>query len=292
MWERICRFSTDVPHLKPLHDDVDPCAIDKAQSVALRRYGGLLGWHSMRLGSAGGRRVLDRSMRCSLGCISRGAPRYMLYDTACALRRFARHHRRALKHHVCTNPEHALFMPEVIRETHAELRGVNTHTCEVMKMAPATYKVFLLIICHWYNNMVMGVSDRGVRPRFRQPRSNSNAALPRDVPATQDRAPAAKSEDPVPRAARQVRLFRNPNGVGTFGASKLHWDEDASSLRPSCRGVLKPSLPHSVHVAVKDIEYLQHFGFGFAVHLPADRGEVCTICARALLSSRGGGNGA
>lgn len=234
--------------------------------------------------------------------------RFAIYDNACALARFARHPGRRdrteaakslasltyvldsfhrANHTACLDEEHPFFLPEVQRERHPELNGVNSQTAEqffawadpfvrsTSSMTPAVFEAFLLILVHLYNTTVCVQPSRRHR-RHRPappPRTPSAPAQPR-----QDRGGEPNSQVPM------LHFRRNPHGVGFWGGGKFHWCPDPLATRPPCKIVTCATLPENVRVAAHDTDFRPDVGF--VLTLAGVQYQVCRAC---VLQARAAG---
>lgn len=313
--------------------DVNPCGIDKCRAVPKRRYGGLLvvtlgcGRVVMAVPVAGGESLTQ--IYAALSEMVRACPgriRFVFYDNACALARYARHSsRRHLtplcstmaelifvldslhvnNHTACLDANHPLYMPEVVREQYVALHGVNSQTSEqcyswldrlcpsVGNMTPAVYRTFATIIAHLFNRMVLGGAQAMSRPlrvrqSARQSDTRTGSAGSQDC-ASEAQPPGGGDEPtPVPDSPPSLVFRRNPHGVGVWGAGKFHWIQEDSSLRPPCKRVWTRSLSQVLHVSREECSITKGLSY-FLLH-DSDRFELCSDCARAVLRTLPGAN--
>ena len=121
--------------------------------------------------------------------VNKRSVQFVFYDNACALARFSRMPSRSGgtdisrrladlvlvldsfhigNHTACVDPDNSLYMPEVLRNQHGEIQDVNTQSCEqffawiddlcpiAYSMTPAVYKMFVLLVSHWFNELICG----------------------------------------------------------------------------------------------------------------------------------------
>ena len=304
-------YDTMEAALQQQPDEANPCGIDKCTSVPQRRYGGLLvatlpcGRVCAQMPLANAESLTQvYALLSMLSCHDQHPLRYVMYDNACALARYARHPCRAGRtltsqamaaftyvldgfhrhnHTACLDPGHAMFLPEVRRESHPELQGVNSQTAEQFfawadafvpgcsAMAPAVFRTFMLILAHWYN---LRVCD-AVPSRSRKTRTQSPG--PRAAASTSPRVPVGE--------APRLRLRRNPYGVGYWGAGKFHWLRDSDAPRPPCAVVCFATLPQEVTVAATDVVWEPQIN-GFVFEHAGGKSEICRRCASAMRAQR------
>ena len=315
-------FDTDEPAMRLQPTEPNPCGINKADVQPRRKYGGLL-ISTLPCGRVCGATPLAHAesltqvyaLMSSLHELSPDRLRFVFYDNACALARYARHPGRAQRtqaavalsqltyvldsfhvanHSACLDPNSSYHLPEVLRGQHPQLSGVNSQTAEqffawvdpfvrsVVGMTPAVFEVFLLLLTHVYNISICGSSSRPFKPRPRQrpqPPSIPRRAAPEDgAPAPEARPSSPPTSAPPPPTAT---LRRNPNGVGLWGAGKYHWQpDDASATRPPCKIVEFSTLSESRATSLDLVQFLPQIGYVLVT--PDGKHELCKLCARAM----------
>ena len=306
---------TENEELKIQSDDVNPCSIDKVLSVPCRRYGGLLvatlpcGRVVGMVPLAGGESLAQVSSLLST-LVNRGRRfKYVFYDNACALARYTRHPLRCSRteeakrlaqltyvldglhhdnHTACLDKTHKLYMPEVSRDCHQELLGVNSQTCEQFfswsdsfayvthNMHPIIFRTYLRIVAHWFNILVLDNIPEKMKATVHR----------RSIKArNQSKSKKEEAQDGVvvsdaPESPTVVTLRRNPDGVGLFGAGKFHWISREVDDRPLCKKVWNRSLSEKRDVEASNISFLS--GNMCQVILPEGKSDVCVLCARNL----------
>eukprot|EP00435_Cladocopium_sp_Y103_P036568 s1012_g9.t1 len=262
-------WDTDEPAMRQQPDEVNPCGIDKAGTQPRRK-------STLPCGRVCGATPLAHAESLTqvyalMATLHDSAPsrmKYILYDNACALARYARHPLRATRtaaavtlagltyvldsfhaanHTACLDSTSSYYLPEVSRNRHAELRGVNSQTAEqffawvdpfvrsVVNMTPAVFEVFLLLITHFYNTTICGPSARTPQPR--------------------------------------VNFRRNPHGVGFWEAGKYHWEMDPAAPRPPCKIVGHATLTERLQESVDAVHFLPQVGY--VIVNPAGKHELC-----------------
>ena len=184
-------FDTSQVELRLLPDDDNPCGLDKSHAPR-RRYGGLL-VATLPCGRVVGLKRITggeslTQVYALLAEICKQRPvKYVIYNNACALARHVRNPVRSVRtatatliasmtfvidrfhngnHTACLDPAHAQYLPEVDIERYDNLREVNSATQEqfnswidrysyvVAKMHPVTYRIYVLLVAYWYNEMI------------------------------------------------------------------------------------------------------------------------------------------
>eukprot|EP00438_Fugacium_kawagutii_P019339 Skav202390 [mRNA] locus=scaffold1406:411525:413741:- [translate_table: standard] len=312
-------WDTNEPALQQQPDELNPCGIDKTHIQPRRKYGGLL-VSTLPCGRVCGATPLAHAESLTqvyalLSTLHATAPQrleYVFYDNACALARYARHTVRATRtpasialagltyvldsfhvanHTACVNPSSPHHLPEVLREQHAALAGVNSQTAEqffswadpfvrsVVNMTPAVFEVFLLLVTHFYNTMICASTVPMGRRRGtgRRPASSRAPSRRADIAGP---ASVSSDHDVLPERAPAVRFVRNPHGVGFWGAGKYHWQPDAEAPRPPCNIVDKITLTETVEVDIDVVEFMPRVGY--IMVNAGGKHELCKVCARAL----------
>ena len=310
-------WDTDEPAMRPQPDELNPCGIDKADTQPRRKYGGLL-VSTLPCGRICGATPLAHAESLTqvyalLSTLQSTAPerlQYILYDNACALARYARHPMRATRtpaaiqlagltyvldsfhvanHTACLDPTSAHYLPEVSRERHAALQGVNSQTAEqffswvdpfvrsVVNMSPAVFEAFLLLVTHFYNTTICGPALHAARARPHRTRP-ARAQRASRAPATgAGEHTADELADPPPP---RMTFRRNPHGVGFWGAGKYHWQVDPVAPRPPCKIVDNITLTETLEESVDAVDFLPQVGYVIVTAM--GKHELCKVCARAM----------
>ena len=143
------------------------------------------------------------------------------------------------------------------------------------KMHPVIYRIFLRLVTHWYNVLVLD-NQVGAKSSYR--RRQQSRRPPTNTQPPRTHVLSTSSTEAAP--AVQIQLRRNPRGVGLFGAGKFHWYDTLDTARPPCKRVWHSTL--SDVEAVSSEQIFVHGGHGWCVQLPHGMYDVCTNCARAL----------
>lgn len=194
-------------------------------------------------------------------------------------------------HTACITEGHDFFLPEVRRERHPQLAGLNTQTAEqffswadplvqsTASMAPSVFQAFVLILVHLYNSIICNDSATQIRRRPNRRHNNPAAA----APVRPGRRPCEDEPGPIaaapPAPVVVLRFRRNPCGVGLWGAGKYHWSPDPGARRPPCNIVAFETLPETIEVIAQDVDFLPDIGF--VLHFAGARHQVCRTCALA-----------
>lgn len=310
-------WDTDEPAMQQQPDEVNPCGIDKADIQPRRKYGGLL-VSTLPCGRICGATPLAHAesltqvyaLMSTLHDAAPGRIEYILYDNACALARYARHPLRATRtaaaialagltyvldsfhaanHTACLDSTSPYYLPEVSRERHAALRGVNSQTAEqffswvdpfvrfVVNMTPAVFEVFLLLVTHFYNTTICASVGPSARLRAHRPRPAPSRRAPRAAAAGAGEPARGEAAAPPPP---RLNFRRNPHGVGFWGAGKYHWEVDPAAPRPPCKIVDNVTLTETLQESVDAVDFLPQVGY--VLVNAAGKHELCKVCARAM----------
>ena len=260
--------SPSTPHsglvgtLRPDSSDVDSCRADKgeARRLVVRKFAGIFTTvlpcqHVLSVDHLVGSESLPQvAFAFARALVLRPSAAFVAYDNACALARFCRNPVRRnlsptmqrlansvfvipqshLRNHVaCVNPAHSMYLPEVCKDAHPQLTGINLecneqvfswlrHLLYITNCMTATkHQAFLLLVVLRRNAARKAPVHLRVRKKFAKPAAPKTAL--RDVPALRPTVAVVEPE-PLGVLNTKTRIWHKAFGLGLL-ACRAPWPD-------------------------------------------------------------------
>ena len=140
----------------------------------------------------------------------------------------------------------------------------------VMNMRAIVFKIFVLLVSHYHNILIMDNTvhrTRTLRPRVKTSRQQAAVI-------------AGEQIMELPSLECPITLARNPHGSVKIGARTYHWLTPQNPPKPYCNRNL--ALPEKLLVREDYLNLYYLDGLGFYVQISGMQYEICTNCARGL----------